>query len=96
MTKLSQAKQIMAKLFMAKINKTKLKQAKPIIAKLNRGLNISCKFLNFISQIYYKFYLASETFLFILLGINIMIINYIYISICNIYLNYIIYVKILM
>jgi hypothetical protein len=50
------------------------------MAKLNHGLNIFCKFLNFI-----------------LFGINIMIINYIYIiSIGIIYLDFIIYVKILM
>jgi hypothetical protein len=34
------------------------------MAKLNHGLNISYKFLNFICQIYFKIFLASKTFLF--------------------------------
>ncbi len=87
MSKLNYVKNIMAK----------LSQAKIFMAKLNHGLNISCKFFNFICQIYLNIFWQVKLFYLISFGINIMIINYIYIiSIGIIYLNFIIYVKILM
>ncbi len=41
-----------AKLIMVKLNQAKLFMAKLNYVKLNHGLNIYCKFLNFICQIY--------------------------------------------
>ncbi len=57
----------MAKLNQAKTKIVKLSQAKLIMAKLNyvklnHSLNIYCKFLNFICQMYLNIILASKTF----------------------------------
>ncbi len=52
MAKLNQAKPIMAKLNQVKIFMAKLIMAEQNYVKLNHGLNIYCKFLNFICQIY--------------------------------------------
>jgi hypothetical protein len=42
----------------------KLSYATIFMAKLNHGLNISCKFLSFICQIYLNIFLASYFILF--------------------------------
>ncbi len=59
MIKLNQAKLIMAKLNQAKPIMVKLSQAKIFMVKLNYGLNISCKFFNFICQIYLNFFFGK-------------------------------------
>jgi hypothetical protein len=68
------------------------------MAKLNRGLNIYYKFLNFIYQIYLNVFLASKFFWFYFIWIkyNDNQLHIYIISIGIIYLNFIIYVKILM
>jgi hypothetical protein len=53
------AKLIMVKLFMAKINYNIFIMAKLNYVKLNHGLNIYCKFLNFIRQIYLNIFFGK-------------------------------------
>ncbi len=87
MTKLSQAK-----IFMAKLN----------YVKLNHGLNMYCKFSNFICQIYLNICFGKQNFsiLFYLeyfsANVNLIKQKYYSESINMILLNFIIYVKLLM
>jgi hypothetical protein len=70
--------------------------AKIFTAKLNHGLNIFCNFLNFICQIHLNIFWLVKLFYFIWNKYNDNQLYIYIISIGIIYLNFIIYVRILM